>query len=320
MGQAGWLRKFFFLITLVLVGYILLQIPSVVSWGPGPNYRNYSVRTTVNITEAYPEILNITCNAGQTIVLTAGTSTTVVCIVVVRDYNGGDTIVGDNGSGVFNSTFYYFQNKSDDPDDYNVHYSNQTCSLNGTPNGYYVNWSCAFHVLYFANNGTWRVNATVLDTHNSQNVTVFGVFNNTMGTLYALNVTEVIDYGSLVSGSTSPSPVEANVTNVGNVAINVTVAGFGGSNISQGAGLAMICDQRNLTVGNERFSLNSSAIFSSMTPLSSSAQMIANLTIQKQVQDGVYMVNSTYWSLYINTTDNPFGVCNGTIVFSAVAS
>jgi hypothetical protein len=294
-------------------------MPSALSWGPGPNYRNFSVRTTVNVTEAYPEVLNITCNNGSSILLTAGASTFVLCTVVIRDYNGGDTIIGINGSGVFNATFYYFQNKSSDPDEDNVHYSNASCSFNQS-NGYYVNWTCGFDVQYFANNGTWRINVSVLDTHNEQNLSVVSSFNTTISPLYALNVTEVIDYGSLYTGQTSASSVEANVTNLGNMQINVTVYGFGGDNATKGVGLAMLCEQRNLSVSNERFSVDSGAPFASMVPLSGSPQMIPDLTLLKQTIPGNLITNSTYWAIHINISDNPFGVCNGTVVFSAVSS
>jgi hypothetical protein len=313
-------RGIFFAAVLVFICYFFLQIPTVVSWGPGQNYKNYSVRTTVNVTEAFPEILNISCNYGQPVILTAGSTAKVVCVVMVRDYNGGDTIVGANGSGVFNASFFYFQNKSSDPNDNNVHYSNQTCSLNGTSIGYYVNWTCAFDVWYYANNGTWRINASVLDTHNNQNLSITSEFNGSIGVIYALNVTDVIDYGKLFVGETSSAPIQANVTNFGNSAINVTVYGFGGDNISRGSGLAMICEQRNLSLTNERFSLSSSEPWATMNVLSGAPQMLQNLTLPKQVQDGVFVVNATYWSLHINVTDNPYGVCNGTVVFSAIQS
>ena len=320
MKNSAGFRKLVFIILVLAAGQVLVKMPYVTSWGPGPNYNNFSVRTTVNVTEAYPEILNISCNLGQPITLTAGGTQPVVCIVQVRDYNGGDTINGTNGSGVFNSTFYYVLNQSSDPDDNNVHYTNDSCSLNGTALGFYVNWSCSFDVWYYANNGTWRVNATVLDTHNQQNLTTSAIFNSSISPLYALNVTDVIDYGSLFVGATSTDSVEANVTNFGNMVINVTVYGHGGDNATTGFGLAMVCEGRNLTVSNERFSINSTDLFDAMLPLASAAQMIPNLTIDKQTADGVLISNSTYWKLHINVSDNPFGVCNGTVVFSAVAN
>ena len=81
-------------------------------------------------------------------------------------------------------------------------------------------------------------------------------------------------------------------------------------------GLAMVCDQRNLTLPNERYSLTSTD-YDSMTPVTGSPVTIGGLRIEKQVQPSVFMVNSTFWRLHVNVTTNPFGVCNGTVIFAA---
>lgn len=294
---------------LFLVIYLYTLLPLALSWGPGPNYKNVSVRTTVNITYTYPEILNITCNSGNDITLTAGSTTKINCIVSIRDYNGGNDINHTN------STFYYNLNASSDPNDNNVHYTNTTCT-NGTVNGYYVNWTCSFDVYYYANSGIWRANVTVTDNYG---LTTIAYRNVTISELFALNVTNLIDFGNMAVSDTTITPVVANITNFGNMDINVSIYGFGGENEITGAGLAMICDVRNLTLPNERYSL-SSIPYDSMTPVTGTYAPILGLTMPQQSDDNQQVINSTYWRLHVNVSTNPFGICNGTVVFSAEAS
>jgi hypothetical protein len=167
---------------------------------------------------------------------------------------------------------------------------------------------------YYANNGSWRVNATVNDNYATKD-NDYG--NASISALLALNVTNLIDFGNLAVTETSPSAIQANVTNLGNVPMNVSVYGYGGNSEAAGAGYAMLCEQRNITISNERYDLNSATLYDSMTPLTGSYVPIPGIKIIKQTQPEVYMVNSTYWRLHVNLTNNPFGICNGTVVFSA---
>jgi hypothetical protein len=303
--------------TLILaVGILFLSIisiytwlPLVIGWGPSGNYQNVSVRTTVNITQAYPEILNVTCGNGTSISLVAGSTYLLTCRVQIRDYNGGNTISSSN------LTFYYFMNQSIDPDDKNVHYTNLSCTMN-TTDGYYTNWTCGVNIWYYANNGTWIANATVKDNNN---FTRSGSANASIGSLYALNVTPLIDFGQLAVNDYSSS-IQANVTNFGNRQINITVYGFGDENETRYAGYAMICDQRNLTLPNERYALASATDYDAMTPLTGAATTIPGFSLYQQTDDAQQVINATYWRLHVNITTNPFGVCNGTVIFAAQAS
>lgn len=302
-------RKAFLVLSLVLLCFITFKGFLVYSWGPGPNYVNYSVRTTVNVTNAYPEILNITCTDGTGITLTAGSTKAISCSIQARDYNGGDTI------NMANATFHYFLNSSADPDDGNVHYTNSSCSL-GNADGYYSNWTCVFDVWYYANNGTWQVNATVNDSYSK---TDNSVGNVTILPLLAINVTNLIDFGQLAVTETSVTAIQANVTNFGNRQINITVYGFGGDDEATGAGFAMMCEQRNLTLDNERYSLSSSDDYDVMTSITGAPVTVDGFTLAHQVDDAVPVVDSTYWRLHINVSTNPFGICNGTVVFAAIS-
>jgi len=300
-------KIFLTLFVFFLVFFIFKGIP-VTSWGPGTNYKNYSVRSTVNVTNAYPEIINISCNNGQAITLTAGSTKSINCTVKIRDYNGWDDV------NYVNSTLYYFLNASSDPDDNNTHYTNTSCNQTSNDGQYLVNWTCSFNMWYYANNGSWRINATVNDSYATKD-NDYG--NTSISSLLALNVTELINFGDLAVTETSVSAVQANVTNFGNVPINVSVYGFGGNSEATGVGYAMLCDVRNITLSNERYDLNSATLYDSMIPLTGSYVPISGIKILKQTQPGAYMINSTYWRLHVNLTNNPFGICNGTVVFSA---
>jgi len=312
----GIAKKSVLIIVLMLilcVIYFYNLVPIAVGWGNSSNYENYSVRTTVNITDAYPEILNVSCNNGTSITLNPGTDITVLCYVEIQDFNGGGSIESVNG------TFYYYLNRSSDPDDNNEHYVNTSCTQNDTSGPYNATWVCAFDVFYYANNGTWIANITVNDS-SGLNMTDSDTDNSTIDPLYALNVTPLIDFGNMAVGDTYiAAPPSANVTNFGNMNINISVYGFGGDNETGGSGFAMICEQRNITLPNERYDLSSATAYPAMTRISGVANM-TGLTIPQQTNDSQQQINATYWRLHVNVSTNPFGECNGTVVFAAEAT
>ena len=81
----------------------------------------------------------------------------------------------------------------------------------------------------------------------------------------------------------------------------------------------MVCSVRNLSASTERYSTNSSEAWAAMTAINNVASQIQNLSIPQQVDDNVQTYNSTYWRLFVDPSTNPFGQCNGTVVFSAIA-
>ncbi len=272
----------------------------------GPNYRNVSSDTTVNITNSAPEIVNITVDP-QSITLNAGSSTRVYVNTTIRDFDGQNDI--DTVQGTF---FDQSVSVSNDSDDNNFHYSDNDCNkTNG--DGDVANYSCAFDLEYYANNGTWEGNVTVNDTQN------FNDSENETGDvqeLRALNVTQLLDYGNLQVGEANTNPVTANVTNFGNVDINTSVYGYGNETND---GLAMVCDERNITIGYERFSENSSKTWADMNNLTTDPQDIPGFSVLQRTNDTAITDsrNSTYWKLKVPVDENPGGRCNGTVVFQA---
>ncbi len=303
-----------------IVCIIVVSLFSFVSFGntPSANYEKVTVRTRVNITQAQPEVLSIVIdenvNGMENITLRAGLTRNVYANITVRDWNGYQDI------NLTNATFYAYTNISGDPDDNNAHYTDALCDLI-SGSGYLANYTCNFSVYYYAINGTWTANVSVYDQYFMDdpvaniNFTDWMINTTIIHPLYALNVTDGIDYGEMAVGDISNN-ITANVTNFGNVPINVTVQGYGAS---IGDGLAMVCAQRNISIEDEAFSTDSADDFAAKTPLDGNIQDMPGLTIQKQTDPGTQMINTTYWQLFVDPADNPFGLCNGSVIFSAIA-
>ncbi|MFH1174193.1 MAG: hypothetical protein V1725_03615 [archaeon] len=292
----------------------------------GSNYKNVTVHTTVNVTSAQPEIMRIIVDENITpyitnITLNAGLTRQVLCNVTVRDWNGIDDNI------TLNASFFYSVNTSVfDPDLNSSHYTNTSCPLVAGPygqNNVYANYTCTFDVYYFANNGTWNCTAFVLDTRGDytgqQNYTVNKSNSTIVDKLFALNVTDGIDYGQMGVGEYSGN-ITSNVTNFGNVPINLTVQGYG--NV-RGDNLAFVCNSSvsawNISVQYEAVSINESANFTEKMALNGTVQKLANLTIPRPTDENQTITNVTYWQVYLPTTINPYGVCNGWVIFSAEA-
>ncbi|RME52105.1 hypothetical protein D6783_05830 [Candidatus Woesearchaeota archaeon] len=291
------------LVFLAAFAIILLFAKEGVSFSNGPNWVNVSVDSTVNITNAPPEVLSVSIDNATSITLNAGATKRINCRVEIRDYNGGNTIASVNAT--------YFDanvNISTDPDNNNSHYTNTSCTQDNV-NGFYANYTCSFDVYYYANNGTsWTCNTTVQD---SSGYTATGSATSTIEKLYALNVTSPLDYGDLAAGDTSAN-ITANVTNLGNVPMNVTVHGYGAT---PGDGLAMNCTYGNISISYERFSTNVSANYSAKTPLASTDQQLG-LQLQKQTNPATPIKGTSYWQLQVPLAPLS-GTCNGTVVFTS---
>jgi hypothetical protein len=292
--------------------YVLGTAIFTLSYSVGTNYRNVSIDTTVNITNSLPEVISVRIDAGATnITLNAGTYRNITCNTTVRDYNGGSTISN------ITATFFYnvSPTNSSSADDNNTHYTDANCTL-GSFDTYTRNATCNFLVQYYANSGFWVCNVTAQDSYNYTNSTGRSSANNRthLDALLALNVTALIDYGELSVGDLS-SAQQANVTNFGNRNINVSVKGYG-ANITDG--LAMVCDFGNISVQYEKYNLVGGSDLSTYRNLSAAHVHIPGLTISQQTNDSQQSINTTYWVLFV--PPNPFGRCNGTIVFQAESS
>ncbi|MDK2907664.1 MAG: hypothetical protein PWQ87_122 [Candidatus Woesearchaeota archaeon] len=287
------------LLGIFLLSFVLtfLEIPSSLAY----NYEHVNVTSKVNVTNAGPEVLEV--RPEDSVVLSAGGYKTVTCNATIRDWNGFNDI--DN----VNATLYYYLNKSSDPDDEDEHYTDSTCVEISNDGQYLANYTCTFDVRYFAKNGTWTCNVSVNDTLSYEDSLAE---NGSINALYALNVTDVIDYGELSVTDISDN-ITATLTNLGNMYINVSVLGYGEV---EGDGIGLVCEQgSNISVENQRFS-SSLVAWDSKIPLASTSQDMG-FTIQKPTSEDNPITQNTYWQLYV--PPNPFGGCTGIIRFTATA-
>lgn len=266
------------------------------------NYDHVNVTTRANITNAAPEILSVLIDQGVT--LNAGNNKTVYCNATIRDWNGWDDVI------LVNATLFHETSTHESADDGNTHYTNASCFNTGNDGSFTTEYSCGFDVIHYANNGTWTCNLTAEDsfffTDSLANTT-------SINELYALNVTDTIDYGDLAVTDTSPE-IPATITNLGNMNINVSVLGYG---LTQGDGLGLVCTQgSNITVENQRFATSAAVDWTLKTPLQQTNQDMA-ITLNQPTDLTVPITFITYWQLYV--PPNPFGLCTGTIRFTATA-
>lgn len=235
--------------------------------------------------------------------LNPGTQKAIQCNATVQDNDGYANIQ------TVNATLYASTSSLTAPDNNQKHYTNTSCTRY-QQDGNYANYTCSFSVWYYATNGTWTCSFTATDGESVSTA----VDTATMNELYALSISpSLLDYGDLSEGDVS-SELIANVTNFGNMAINVSVKGYGAE---EGDGLSFVCDQENIVVGAERYAIVSSP-YGSKSALTDS---FVNSKLKILAATGAARSwNLTFWQLQIPTTGEPRGQCDGTIVFQAESS
>jgi hypothetical protein len=263
--------------------------------------------THINIT-IFAKFINISymiIDDSNQIDLQAGTTKSVYCNITVSDPADYTYIQG------VNATFYSITNRSNSTDNNRTHYSNSSCTFL-TGGGQSADYQCIFNVWHFAINGTWNCTGYAWDSYS--NITLNNI--TTVNQLFALNVTtSIINYTALQPNETSPN-VTVNISNVGNMPMNISVYGFGGDNATTGAGLSMICEINNISLSFEKYSVNSSRNYTlknSLTP----TQQDLGLTMPAKTNASDVRFNSTYWQFMVPPEAHSFGQCNGSVVFVA---
>ena len=304
-------------IVFILSIFILASISMITDDVIGANITNDTTLVKVYVWNTEPNITSVTVSPSS-IDLVPGNITTVNCTAIVFDYNGYSDVEFKN------ATFYHSSSSNNAADDNNNHYSNSTgnCTqLGGSP----TNATCiaSFSVWYYAYNGTWTCNMTVGDQggNATSRQMHFNNSNNgsaTVSPLLAINVPEEIDYGNLSVTELSDN-FTANITNWGNVDINISVRGYGGQDetVPNVGNYSMLCEYGNITHGYQRYSTDSTETYNSMTNLTNISTMLPDFTLPFRTNDTTYENdrNFTYWQIKIPLTVG--GLCNGTIVFSA---
>lgn len=242
--------------------------------------------------------------ATDPINLVAAATKTVWCNATVTDEDGYTNITGVNATLWDSAT-----TTEAAADDGGNHYTNSSCGLAGG-SGNSINASCSFALRWFANPATWTCKLVVTDsTSAGSNET-----NTTVNQLKSISVTSSITFPEQALGSTTTDANERNVivNNTGNVAINVSVYGYGASE-SDGYCLVCTVGGSEIPVGNMKYSLSAAQSFGSMTALTSSAVTITDFNLAK----GASSTKSVYWKLQIPSSDVG-GSCSGFIVITAV--
>lgn len=300
---------------IVLLSIIALYLPNSVYAGVGED--NVTLLTLMDIGNSFPQVDNITINNNNPIDLVPNATTDVVIEIFITDYNGEDDISNVTGE-FFDSVLSNYGSN----DDLNTHYTNSSCIVDKSyGDGLQASANCTISLQYFANNQTWNFTVAVNDSLNSIG---YGSELQTVNTLLAFELPGTINYG-LVNATSVSEEIRANVTNFGNVEVNLSLSGYG-SEI--GDGNAMNCSLgavKNISIYYEKFNLTDSN--TSIVSLSELEDLYENLTTTVEVKDfgllhrqndtAPYIddTNTTYWRIYV--PEGVAGNCSGNIVFGA---
>jgi len=285
---------------------------------------NATTLTNVTIGNVYPEILNVSINDGSPVTLIGNSTKIVNCVAVIRDFNG-ETDLNTTNATFFDSSFLL-----SDPDDNNNHYTNTSCNISnsfGSYNGYNDDVytalaNCSFTLEYYSNVGEWTCSVFLNDStgweDQSSNV-------ENISELLSIGLDDILEYGEVTTSEVSLENT-TNVTNFGNVDINISLEGY--ARIPND-GYAMNCTQgflENISIEHEKYNLTNSnpgvltlsQANANYTNLSTTAVVkYFNLT-QRQNDSVNDRIKTTYWRIYV-----PIGVagsCQGNIIFGATTA
>ena len=280
--------------------------------------------TEFEVENSFPEIQNITINGGTAITLIPNSTKTVECIGIIIDYNG------DTDIKTANATFFDSSISQTDPDDNNDHYTNPSCEINRTfgsyaginDDAYKALASCTFEIEYYANPGLWNCSMQVNDSVNNKGT---GAEEEVISELLALGLPATINYGTVNATYVSDENI-TNITNYGNVEINLSLEGYGAS---QGDGSAMNCtfgSVGNISIEYEKYNLTAST--PGVLSLSETEATHTNLTTTPEIKQfnlGPRMDDTTndaikesYWRIYV--PKGVAGTCTGNIIFGATTA
>jgi len=239
--------------------------------------------------------------------LVAASKRKVTCTSVMEDPEGGP---------VLNASARFFSSGSSygSVDDNSTHYTNSSCFVNSSYSGNTSLVNCTFEVFYYANSGNWTCLTSAQDNLSMRGNSTDGTFINS---LLSVGVQSKIDFGSVGTESVSNEKI-VNVTNYGNVAINLSLYGYGQN---PGDGLAMNCTTGNVTIGDERYNLTSSNPGLITGPqFDSNYQNLTGLyTVRKfdlnKKNNSFNATKPTYWRIKLHPVVT--GNCSGSVVFGA---
>lgn len=308
---------FFIFVEVILLLILFSFFPKGVFAGVGED--NVTMITNLTVGNVFPEMFNVSVeNNASSVALTPNATKTITCVGLAVDYNGWDDIASASAQFFDNSISFY-----GDSDDNNYHYTNSSCTLEQFE--LYSDWvNCTFEVEYYANAGTWNCTIFVNDT---QGKIGYGYDLINISTLLALGLPDFIDYGTVNATEISGENV-SNVTNFGNVMINLSLSGYG---FTPNDGNAMNCTIGYL--GNISIELEKYNLTNSNPGVLNLAQFVANYTNltsapvvkkfnlnyrQNDTSPYIDDTNTTYWRIYV--PQGVGGTCQGNVVFGATVA
>ncbi|MBT3721740.1 hypothetical protein HN789_06260 [archaeon] len=239
--------------------------------------------------------------------LLAANNKTVYCNGTATDLDSFSDIVNVNASLFFKDL------NPESNDNRSNKYSNTSCTLLN-PSGNNIDFICGFNIEYYANNGTWYCNVSAIDLINSTNSSIDSTLVND---LLALSVTDIIDFRSLEPLQISPIDVASNITNFGNVPMDLSIYGYA---MTEGDDLALDCVKGTIGYEFEKFSMFEYQNFNIMQAINNSANAVYvdfNHT-QKVYGAAQNSFKSLFWKLQIPFATD--GQCNGKVVISAITN
>lgn len=275
---------------------------------------NDSFEANVTVGNTGPQVGDVFFNdtdvSNVNITLTAGSDTNLImCNATITDENGYQDITT---SGEVNATFYHQSSTMDAADDKNVHYTNTSCSF-VNPDGNTVTAVCTALFEHEALNGTWNCTISAKDGAGS---TARNSTTEPVDQLLALTVLEnSIHFGNMNTGESSSVANYTNITNEGNVKIDLQVQGNADMNCSILGNLGISNISYNTTGGS----------YATMSDNKLSTSLSSILTAFNLVPEGMVpfaedepATNNTYWTINIPTGVR--GECNNTITIVGVIS
>ncbi|MBR9676008.1 hypothetical protein GOV05_03300, partial [Candidatus Woesearchaeota archaeon] len=273
----------------------------------GNGFENNSIKRNITINNV-PNVVSIDLDDDLPaplgfIDLAAGITKSVLCNLSVTDNDGYAHVSG------MNATFFYYLNKTDDPDDNNTHYTNTNCTNVGNDGLNTKYFSCEFNISYYANNGSWTCNATAYDNLSS---TSYLNTSSVINPLYALNFSVNIDFGDVSTANISEE-TNTSIINVGNIEIDIGLDAYG---TTDNDGIAMNCTKNNISFDDMRYSLLTGEPFNNMNKINDTMYELNNFNLSKQINNSLSTKN-IYWR--IRPTPLSFGICTGVVVLTALA-
>ncbi len=249
---------------------------------------------------AAPTVSTVSLNAGSSINLTEGTTTTVNLTATVTDTNTYSDITNVTGkmyrSGIAGAETCTLDN--------NNCYQNASCSLSGC-SGNSCTATCAFSVQFHAEptdagtySGQYWLGWVQATDAASATGTAFSPNNLTeMNTLRGLSITGTIAYGSLFPGDSSPSNQSITIKNTGNVSIDNEVSGT-----ALTCTTPTTCGSSTVPIGNQQYKLTTFT-YGTGTALTGSAVSL-NISIAKPTAAPSNTSSIIYWSLSLPSVIN----------------